>query len=244
MRALGGSPRALARGRLLQAMGVSSPVVQPASAGVAPALERLATSLDVVGLEAVPASGGPVVTQGRPGPPIRRVPLTSGGEVVGELRVGATRTGVDLSANDEGLLRLSATYIANAMRTGDREEAQLDSLVDLTADRELVEQQASELHEALVRGETGPVLRVHALGPLRVERDGERIDRWGGDKAGTRQAEGLFAFLLDAGERGVAKDEVLEVIGRTPTSPGPISRSTGRWSVCAARWIVAAADVP
>ena len=52
---------------------------------------------------------------------------------------------------------------------------------------------------------------MHALGPLRVERDGAPIERWGGDKAGTRQAEALFAFLFDRGERGVTKDEVLQI---------------------------------
>jgi two-component SAPR family response regulator len=47
---------------------------------------------------------------------------------------------------------------------------------------------------------------------LRVERGDERIQRWGGKKAGTRQAQGLFAFLFDRGERGVGKDEALELI--------------------------------
>jgi two-component SAPR family response regulator len=47
---------------------------------------------------------------------------------------------------------------------------------------------------------------------LNVERLGQPIERWGGDKAGTRQAQGLFAFLFDRGERGVTKDEVLELI--------------------------------
>jgi DNA-binding SARP family transcriptional activator len=55
-------------------------------------------------------------------------------------------------------------------------------------------------------------VRVFALGPLRMERGGVRIEHWGGDKAGSRQAEALFAFLYDRGERGVAKDEVLELI--------------------------------
>ena len=55
-------------------------------------------------------------------------------------------------------------------------------------------------------------LRVFALGPLRVDRGDTSIQRWGGEKAGTRQAQGLFAFLFDRGERGVAKDEVLDLI--------------------------------
>jgi DNA-binding SARP family transcriptional activator len=50
------------------------------------------------------------------------------------------------------------------------------------------------------------------LGPLRVERDGQPMRRWGGEKAGSRQAEAVFAFLLDRGERGAAKDEVVELI--------------------------------
>jgi two-component SAPR family response regulator len=53
---------------------------------------------------------------------------------------------------------------------------------------------------------------VFALGALRVERGDERIQRWGGQKAGSRQAQALFAFLFDRGERGVAKDEALELI--------------------------------
>jgi two-component SAPR family response regulator len=47
---------------------------------------------------------------------------------------------------------------------------------------------------------------------LRVERDGQPMRRWGGEKAGSRQAEAVFAFLLDRGERGAAKDEVVELI--------------------------------
>jgi two-component SAPR family response regulator len=53
---------------------------------------------------------------------------------------------------------------------------------------------------------------VYALGPLRAERDGELIRSWGGEKAGTRQAEALFAFLFDRGERGITKDEAVELM--------------------------------
>lgn len=55
-------------------------------------------------------------------------------------------------------------------------------------------------------------LKVFALGPLRVERGGVLLQQWGGAKAGTRQAEAVFAFLFDRGERGAAKDEFLELI--------------------------------
>jgi tetratricopeptide (TPR) repeat protein len=55
-------------------------------------------------------------------------------------------------------------------------------------------------------------LTVHALGRLRIERDGEQIRNLGGPKAGRRHAEALFAFLLDRGPRGISKDEVIEMI--------------------------------
>ena len=36
--------------------------------------------------------------------------------------------------------------------------------------------------------------------------------RWGGEKAGSRQAEAIFALLFDRGERGASKDEILEIV--------------------------------
>jgi predicted ATPase len=55
-------------------------------------------------------------------------------------------------------------------------------------------------------------LRVRALGPMQVERDGRRIQRWGGDKAGSRQAQAIFAFLFDRGAAGITKDEAVELL--------------------------------
>ena len=55
-------------------------------------------------------------------------------------------------------------------------------------------------------------LSVRALGPLIVEQSGEPITDWGGRKAGHRHALGIFGFLLDRGERGVTKDEFIEVL--------------------------------
>ncbi len=38
------------------------------------------------------------------------------------------------------------------------------------------------------------------------------VSHWGGAKAGTRQAQAMFAFLLDRAERGATKDEFIDVI--------------------------------
>ena len=58
----------------------------------------------------------------------------------------------------------------------------------------------------------GFALRVHVLGAMHVERRGTPIQQWGGDKAGSRQAQAIFAFLFVRGEAGIAKDEVTELI--------------------------------
>jgi two-component SAPR family response regulator len=47
---------------------------------------------------------------------------------------------------------------------------------------------------------------------LAVDRAGEAVSDWGGPKAGNRHALGIFAFLVDRGERGVTKDEFVEVL--------------------------------
>jgi predicted ATPase/DNA-binding SARP family transcriptional activator len=55
-------------------------------------------------------------------------------------------------------------------------------------------------------------LRVRALGPLVVNRLGQVVSDWGGQKAGNRHAQAIFAFLMDRGDRGVTKDEFIEVL--------------------------------
>jgi two-component SAPR family response regulator len=136
-----------------------------------------------------------------------------GGELVGEMRVGETLSGAPLDARDLRLLELSASYVASALRTSRREDEQATELARLADARATVDSHAAALHTALIeRSDVAPGVRVFALGPLHMERAGTRIEHWGGDKAGSRQAQGLFAFLYDRGERGVAKDEVLELI--------------------------------
>ena len=213
---LGGrSPSALARERLLTALGQGTLTAQAADAGVQPALTRLTQALGLAGAVVIRRDGSIAATEGNtPDPATAPVmALVAGDEVMGELRVGLTLSSAPLSAGDQELLRQSAAYLAAALRTGRREDEQAEALSGLSADRAHVESSATRLHEALVRRSEGPSgLRVFALGPLRVERGDEAIERWGGEKAGTRQAQALFAFLFDRGERGVAKDEALELI--------------------------------
>ncbi|MEO5964674.1 MAG: histidine kinase N-terminal 7TM domain-containing protein [Candidatus Limnocylindrales bacterium] len=211
----GRSPGAIARERLLVALGQPGMGARTAAEGVQPALTRLASALDLAGASVVLPDGSVAATEGSPPDPATSpaIALIARDELIGELRVGRTLSGEPLSPVDEELLRLSAAYVAAALRTGRREDEQAAALTGLTHERAEVEAAATDLHDALVRrGTTPPGLRVHALGPLRVERGDTLIERWGGEKAGTRQALALFAFLFDRGERGLAKDEALELI--------------------------------
>ncbi len=213
---LGGrSPTAVAQERLLMALGQRSLAPQTSDAGVQPALTRMTQALDLAGAVVVRPDGSIAAVEGNAPDPATApaIALIAHDEVMGELRVGNTLSGVPLTAGDEELLRLSAAYVAAALRTGRREDEQVEALTGLSLDRAHVESAATRLHEALVRRSVGSAgLRVYALGPLWVERGEETIQRWGGEKAGTRQAQALFAFLFDRGERGVSKDEVLELI--------------------------------
>ena len=86
-------------------------------------------------------------------------------------------------------------------------------MADLRAERVEVQSQGSALSEALADATTPPAgLYVHALGSLHAELDGTPVRRWGGQKAGSRQAEAIFAFLLDRGDQGASKDEIVELV--------------------------------
>ena len=214
-RSIGGGSRAVARDRLLRVLGERELAVSPAAAGVKPALAHVMRVLDVTGLTVTGLDGSLIASEGTPpaSGSVMTMPLRDGGELVGEMRVGETASGAPMDTRDRRLLDLSASYIASALRTGRREDEQATELAHLAEARAAVDARAETLHSALVqRSDVAPGLSVFALGPLRMERGGTRIEHWGGDKAGSRQAQGLFAFLYDRGERGVAKDEVLELI--------------------------------
>jgi hypothetical protein len=208
------SPSLVARDRLLLAIGQPSLGTATASAGVQPALARVSGALDLAGATVVLTDGSIAATEGvPPRDSAPAIPLVADDELLGELRFGPKVSGLPLTAMEDALLRLSATYVAQALRTGRHEDEQAAALTGLTRQRAEVQTAARNLHEALVRRTTdAPGLHVYSLGPFRVERGGARIEHWGGEKAGTRQAEGLFAFLLDRGEAGVEKDEAVELI--------------------------------
>ncbi len=152
------------------------------------------------------------------------LPLRNGQDQLGLLALGAKRSGDPYRETERALLLSLGSYLASAIkhaRNQQEEELALAALAEqsrqLQREQELLVAQAAEAARLAAQPLAAPAdeargLRVLALGPLRVERDGKPIERWGGDKAGTYQAEALFAFLFDRRGRGLTKDEAEQVI--------------------------------
>jgi DNA-binding SARP family transcriptional activator len=154
------------------------------------------------------------------------LPLIQEKTPLGVLALGPRRSGQPYGEGEQQLLRAVANYLGVAIahqRVREQEQRSMALLAEQS--RALREQQtalAQLANAALDRlnravdssppAQPQSGMRVFCLGPLRVERDGEPLTRWGGEKAGTHQAEALFAFLFDRRGRGLSKDEIEELI--------------------------------
>ena len=212
----GGSTRQTARDRLHQALGMDLITAQPPEGAVAPALARLSRTFRLSGAVVESPTGEVVARHGEPeGEPglAARLPLRSGTAELGWVVFGPKRSQLPFASHEIDLLSEAADFVAASLELGERHRAQAQALESLSADGVAVQAHGASLSDALVvAGELGDGLRVFALGPLRVERAGVLMQNWGGAKAGSRQAEAVFAFLFDRGERGASKDEFVELI--------------------------------
>jgi DNA-binding SARP family transcriptional activator len=160
-----------------------------------------------------------------PWPPAHLLfPLRQGEERLGLLLLGEQYVPQPFGKSEYALLDYLNSYLCLSISHAHARELQQDVILALAEQSRALRDQQEQLarqarvtaQEEFARQErsphTGKGLHVYALGPLRVERDGETITRWGGSKAGTYQAEALFAFLFDRRGKGVSKDEVAEVI--------------------------------
>lgn len=199
--------------RLLRAMGEDAFSARADDDLLATALARLVRVFDLTGAAVLDAAGQTTLVQGDPDPvpdTQARVPL---GTANGYLAFGPKRSGLPLRPDELDLLRLATSYVDAALQHGQRQNVQATALVELSRQGQTVHRREAVLTEAMAVHRTpAKGLHVYALGPLRAERDGEPVRQWGGAKAGSRQAEAIFAFLFDRGERGAAKDEIIETI--------------------------------
>ncbi|HEU5326996.1 MAG TPA: histidine kinase N-terminal 7TM domain-containing protein [Thermomicrobiales bacterium] len=218
--------RDLAYRRLLRALGDELLTTQRPETAIGPALTQLCRALRIRDAAIFAPGGEPLATFGLRPPATATtgallvLPLAASDQTFGQLVLGPKRNRLPYSERETDLLANAAAFVATSLQLAERQASQAAALDALTQERAALLAQRDTLAQAL--SEVAPpapdpaastrALHVHALGPLRVERDGEPVRQWGGAKAGTRQAEAVFAFLFDRGERGAAKDEFLDVI--------------------------------
>jgi DNA-binding SARP family transcriptional activator len=199
--------------RLLRAMGEDAFSARADDDLLATALARLVRVFDLTGAAVLNGAGQTTLVVGDLDPaedPHVRVQLGTTGS---HLAFGPKRSGLPLRPDELDLLRLATSYLDAALQHGQRQDVQATALVELSREGQTVQRREAVLTEAMAVHRTPTKgLHVYALGPLRAERDGEPVRQWGGAKAGSRQAEAIFAFLFDRGERGAAKDEIIETI--------------------------------
>jgi DNA-binding SARP family transcriptional activator len=156
----------------------------------------------------------------KPWPPARLLcPLRKGEDRLGLLILGEQHAPKPLSPSEHALLDYVNGYLTMAISYAHARDLQQDVIRELADQSRVLREQQEHLTQQAARAarqEPPPAsnggLHVYALGPLRVERHSEQITRWGGSKAGTYQAEALFAFLFDRRGKGVTKDEFAAVI--------------------------------
>lgn len=212
--ALAGLPGDTPSDRLLQALGEDLVTAQRPDEAIRPALARITRTLDLTGATLEPTDGKQVLVGGlsETEPTNLELTLESGGRAYGSVRFGPKRSGLPVTGDEVELLELAAGYLAASLRLAERHDVQAQALEALSVENASVTRSAEALDLALVDAAHGGGLRVYALGPLRAERGGLLVRQWGGAKAGSRQAQGLFAFLFDRGERAAGKDEIIDLI--------------------------------
>ena len=199
--------------RLLRALGEGVLTSRRPEDSIEPALGQLARTMGLAGAEVRDPSGTVVAATGTVDASALQLPLDRDGTTYGSVVIGPKESGLPFTSGEREVLGMAAGYLAASLELGARQAEQARDLERLSREHAALSTSGRRLHGAMEASlDTAAGLHVFALGPLRAERDGELIRQWGGEKAGTRQAEALFAFLLDRGERGVTKDEAVELI--------------------------------
>jgi hypothetical protein len=209
----GGEEQDAVWARLLRALGEDLLSARRPEDVIEPAMARLVRTFDLTGAAVIDSAGRVSSVHGEEASVDSfptRLRLESEG---GQIAFGLKRSGLPLTPREVALLRMATSYLDAAQRLGARQDEQASALAELSREGDRVEERETELANALAaHASAGQGLHVYAMGPLRAELDGAAIRQWGGAKAGSRQAEAIFAFLFDRSERGAGKDEILEVV--------------------------------
>lgn len=213
---IGGSGDHGASARLLRVLGRDLMTAQRPESSIQPALERLTRTFRLRGAQVAGPTGAILAEHGAPPQESAlsvAFPLERDGTNLGTVRFGPKRSQLPFTHREVEILSLAAGYLSTSLELAEHEGEQAEALTTLAQERTTFETEGEALRQALAM--TAPpssTIHIFALGPLRAERGGSLIAQWGGAKAGTRQAEAIFAFLFDRGERGASKDEMVELI--------------------------------
>jgi hypothetical protein len=213
---IGGEGDRRASARLLRVLGRDLMTAQRPESSIQPALERLTRTFRLSGAQVIGPTNAILAQHGAPPQESALAvgfPLERDGVALGTVTFGPKRSQLPFTHREVEILSLAAGYLTTSLGLAGREEQQAEALTTLEQERTSFETEGEALRQALAM--TAPPtssIHVFALGPLRAERGGSLIGQWGGAKAGTRQAEAIFAFLFDRGERGASKDEMVELI--------------------------------
>ncbi|HEX2883019.1 MAG TPA: BTAD domain-containing putative transcriptional regulator [Candidatus Limnocylindria bacterium] len=209
----GGDDEEAMLGRMLRALGEDGLSARHPHQVLEPAMARLVRTFDLTGTAILDREGRAAVVHGDQVSVDAYPTRLRLGTEQGHAAFGLKRSGLPLTPDEIGLLRLATSYVEAARQLGDRQDAQASALADLSRQTDAVERREAALVDALAaHSSEQPGLQVFAMGPLRAAIDGEAVRHWGGAKAGSRQAEAIFAFLFDRAERGAGKDEIIEAI--------------------------------
>lgn len=174
-------------------------------------LEELGRSIGSTALRLVDASGTHRAGTGEMEAATAQMAVPTGDGSA--LLVGAKESGLPYTSGDRELMRQTASYLGASLAMQEVTTTEAQTLAGLGRRHEALSLEESDLRAALTEAPISEQrLEVYALGSLHAQRNGELIRAWGGPKAGTRQAEAIFAFLFDRGERGAMKDEMVELI--------------------------------
>jgi len=169
------------------------------------------------------AAGDDTPASPSPDPLAARLPLTVGDSArqVGALLLGHKLSGEVFSPGEQAMLLTLVSQLTLAVENARLQEHVVRILEEARARGHELRKRDQALQaglDVILAASAAPAapeslrpLRIGCLGPLEVYCNGERITQWGGEKAGGRQAEAIFAFLTARHRQGVTKDELLDL---------------------------------
>ncbi len=199
---------------VMRALGRDDLRDQPPADSIPPALARLVRAFGLSGAWITDETGSILFSHGASDTEAAlRLPLVVDGVPIGSVAFGPNESGLPIGPREARLMQRAALFLSGTVRLAEDHRLQGSALSRLSQQDAAVETAGSQLAAALdAGGATDGGLYVFALGPLRIQRRGELIRHWGGPKAGSRQAEAIFAFLFDRGERGLDKLDAIDLI--------------------------------